>query len=124
MKPEGAQETASVLSPTPPPPTAEFGLTLAEPDQNQVFTETPITLSGITQANAWLAVSAEEDDYLALADEDGAFEQDVDLVGGVNEIIVTAFSEEGYPVEEKVLAVYSSQFGQAETDEAEEEENE
>lgn len=94
-------------SPTPKP---EFAITLAEPADLDVFTENPVSVSGITKAGAYVAISAEEDDYFVQADTKGAFEIEIELIGGVNEIIITAFDEKGSEVTQKLFLVYSTEF--------------
>lgn len=100
----------STTTESPETPTAEFGITIAKPLDTQVLTERTTIVSGITKANAWVAISTEDEDYIVEADEEGSFEQEVDLVGGVNEIIITAFDEEGASIEEKITIVFSSEF--------------
>ena len=103
-------------------PTAEFGITIAKPLDTQVLTEGTTLVSGITKPNIWVTISAEDEDYIFEADEEGSFEQEVDLVGGVNEIIIIAFDEEGTSVEEKITVVFSSEFAK-QTEETEEASN-
>ena len=89
---------------------ADFGITIAKPQNYQVITSSPTVISGVTKPEAWVSVSAEDEDYIINADEDGAFEVEVDTVGGVNEIVITAFDEDGAQVEEKLVFVYSTEF--------------
>lgn len=102
--------STSTTTESPETPTAEFGMTIAKPLNTQVLTEGTTFISGITKANAWVAISTEDEDYLLEADEEGSFEQEVDLVGGANEIIITAFDEEGASIEEKITIIFSSEF--------------
>jgi hypothetical protein len=95
---------------TPTPAPVSFGITIADPQNLQVITESPVTLSGITKPGAQVAISAEEEDYVTTADTDGEFEVDIELTGGVNEIIITAFDENGSGTEEKLVLVYSTEF--------------
>ena len=97
----------SQATPTPKP---EFAISLASPSDLDVFSENPVSLSGITKANAFVAVSTEEEDYLTQADTKGSFEVSVELIGGVNQIVITAFDEKGSEVTQKLLLVYSSEF--------------
>jgi len=102
----------SVTQDTPEEKAEEFGLTIAKPQNSQVITNAPVTVTGITSAGSWVAISAEEKDYLLPADESGSFEQEVDLIGGVNEIIVTAYDTKGTWVSERLLLVFSTEFGE------------
>lgn len=95
-------------SPTPRP---EFIISLAKPEVNDVITVSPMEITGITKANAMVAVSGEESDYVTNAAGDGTFSESVNLVGGVNQILLTAFDEIGNPTQNKLLVVFSSEFG-------------
>ncbi len=107
-----ALKPSTEIATTESPETAavEFGITIAKPLDTQVLTEDTVLVSGITKPDIWLVISAEEEDYLVKADGEGSFEQEVGLIGGVNEIIVTAFGEEGASAEEKITVVFSSEF--------------
>ena len=105
-KPEGASSemTESAENQT------QFGLTIAKPEANSVTNEKTITLSGVSIANSWIAISGEQDDYILQTDEKGGFEYEVDLIGGVNELVISAFDENGASVEKKEIVVYSTDF--------------
>ena len=94
-------------SPTPQP---QIGLTLAKPEDADVVTESPITVSGATKPNAWVTISAESKDYVIKADMNGAFQQLVDLIGGANEIVITSFDESGNSNTQNLIVVLSSEF--------------
>lgn len=85
-------------------------LTIIRPEENDVITSSPVTVSGITKPTTVLIISAENKDYIVKTDEDGSFEQDVDLVGGVNEILF-AHQENGDTTLTKSLKlIYSTEF--------------
>ncbi|MGB6839070.1 MAG: Ig-like domain-containing protein [Microgenomates group bacterium] len=102
---------------------ADFGITIAKPQDYQVITSSQTVLSGVTKPGAWVSVSAEDEDYIINADEDGAFEVEVDTAGGVNEIVITAFDEDGAQVEERLVFVYSTEFAKQIGEDEEEEES-
>lgn len=104
-KPQAASPT-----PTPSSFVSEFKITLDKPEDEDVVTESAVAVSGITKALSWITVSGEKGDYITQSDERGVFAQDVDLVGGVNQIKVTAFDPTGAQSVQKVLVVYSSSF--------------
>lgn len=97
-------------SSTPPPGSAELKITLDKPEDNDVVTNSTVTVSGITKALAWITISGEQGDYIIQADESGVFTQDVNLTPGVNQIKLTAFDSAGNQNVSKVLVVYSSSF--------------
>lgn len=97
-------------SPTPSVATSEFKIVLDKPEQDDVVTQSSITVSGITKALAWITISGEKGDTALQAGQDGGFSQNIDLISGVNQIKVTAFDPAGAQSIEKVLVVYSSAF--------------
>lgn len=93
-----------------PTPTSGFLVSLAKPEERDVIPVTPAPLNGLTKAGALIAVSAEEEDYLTMANDQGLFSESVDLVGGINQILVISFDDKGAVASTKVLVVYSSEF--------------
>jgi len=102
-----SDQSSTEASPTP---STEFGITIAKPEKYQVLTESPFTISGITKGNAWVVISGEEEDSVIQADTDGSFEAEIELTGGANQIIISAFDESGAMVEENLILVYSTEF--------------
>lgn len=88
----------------------DFRITIAKPQDYQVITTSLSVLTGITRPDVWVVISAEDEDYVAKTNESGEFEIEVDLVGGVNEIIITAFDTDGAEIQEKLTLIYSSEF--------------
>lgn len=97
-------------SPTPKEESENSGITIAKPEQNQVVSESPILVSGITKANSWVVISTDDKDYVLKTQANGEFEQEVDLVGGVNQIVFSAFSQQGEKSSSSLLLVYSTEF--------------
>jgi hypothetical protein len=95
-----------------PSATNEFAITIAKPENNQVLTKNPVKVSGLTKVNTWVSISTEENDYLTQATPNGSFEQDIELTGGVNEVIFHAYDENGKSSEAKMILVYSTEFEQ------------
>jgi len=95
---------------TTPTSVPQVGLTLAKPEDTDVVTQSPITVSGATKPNAWVTISAENKDYVIKADINGGFEESVDLIGGANELVVTSFDESGNSNTQKLIVVLSSEF--------------
>lgn len=91
-------------------PNLEFGLTIASPENEDVITQNPLIITGATKSNSYVTVSSEEQDYTLQSAQDGSFEAEIELVGGINEVIVTVFDEEGNTIEEKLTLVYSTEF--------------
>lgn len=104
---KGGSQTSS------PSPKPEFAITIASPSENSVITQSPVLISGITKATALVAISPEEKDYFVTATENGSFEQKVELIGGINKIIFTAFDEKGTEAGQELTVIYSSEFTKA-----------
>jgi hypothetical protein len=102
----------------------DFSITLIKPEANTVVSTSSTTVSGITKPDVWLVISAEEDDYIVKTGNDGSFEEEVDLIAGANEIVVTAIEEDtNNSVYDKFLVVYSTKLDSGD-EESEEEESE
>src|SRR4030042_2801349 len=88
----------------------ELGLVLIKPKDKDVISESPIKLSGITKPKATVVVSLPDQDYIFSTDEDGSFEQEIELSGGVNQIIIKSYDENGNSKENLIKLVYSTEF--------------
>jgi hypothetical protein len=108
LRPDGASTTAP--EETTADAQTDFGITIAKPQDYQVITAPSTTLTGISKPNIWIVVSVEEEDYVEKTDESGEFAIEIDVIGGVNEIIVTAFDTDGTKSQEKLTLVYSSEL--------------
>ena len=91
-------------------------LTIIKPEENDVITSSPVRVSGITKPQSIIIISAEQDDYIIRSGEDGSFEQDVNLTGGVNEILF-ALSDNGDSTQTRMLRIiYSTEFAKEESE--------
>jgi preprotein translocase subunit YajC len=90
--------------------TGELSISIAKPDNMQVFTSSSTTISGLTSPNAWVVISGEDKDWVTQADADGGFSQDVELIGGVNQMVLTAFDKNQNSAKTSLELVYSSEF--------------
>lgn len=99
---------------------SKFIVSLASPNENDVIGKTPVILSGITKVGSQIIISAEEEDYIIETDEKGGFEQEIDLVGGINQIILQAFDKSGTSVKKELTIVYSTEFEKLQSVEEEE----
>lgn len=89
--------------PTPPSITSAL-LTLESPQDEAVFSEDEIWVSGKTKPGALVVITTPLDETVLEADNKGGFEGKVSLEEGANEINVTAYQEENE--ETKSLTVY------------------
>lgn len=107
FKPNGNKTSENIPSITPSP---QFGITIAKPDNLSVITENPTVISGITLADSWVIVSLNENDYIFKSKEDGSFNQEVNLEGGLNQLQISAPGLKGEVVENKLTLIYSTEF--------------
>jgi hypothetical protein len=66
----------------------QVDLTIVSPATNSVTTSQSINIQGISKANSLIPVYAEDKDYLFVADSSGNFTGDVEMGGGINNLIV------------------------------------
>lgn len=107
-KPKTTSQESSNTAPTTSP--QEFSLALAKPEENDVITDSPTVLTGVTAPSAQVIISTEDEDYVTTADSSGAFSQEVDLTGGVNNLTVFAVSQDGQSAEKQLTVVFSTEF--------------
>ncbi|OGM57507.1 hypothetical protein A2955_04120 [Candidatus Woesebacteria bacterium RIFCSPLOWO2_01_FULL_37_19] len=89
-----------------------FQLAISKPQDKDVVTKDKVEISGISKSKVWIVISTENDDFLLQADEDGSFGQEVSLIGGANQLVVSAFDENGVKNDESLVLVYSSEFSE------------
>lgn len=113
-------QNQSEASPTPTP---EFGITIADPEMGQVVTESPTTITGITKPNAFVVASTDDEDYLVKAESDGGFAIEVDVVGGVNQVLIAAIDESGKMVTTSLTIAHSTEITSGASDKKDQEES-
>lgn len=105
--PETEEAQESQPETTPQPTTPPLSLTLYQPEDETVIKQASIVFKGKTAPLATIAILTEEDELILEADADGNFETEVDLIDGVNEIIISAFDEKGNEVSKTLTLVYT-----------------
>ncbi len=85
-------------------------IALSEPEENDILVNQPYKFLGVTQANSLIVISSENKDYIIQSDAQGGFSQDVELVGGVNQIVISSFDQNSNKTEIKRTVVYSTEF--------------
>ncbi len=112
FKAETVSSQSPIASGKPQPSFANhFDLSIAKPDETDLITQTPLTVSGITKAGSWIIISAENKDYMLQAGNDGNFSQDIGLLSGVNQVVITSFDSDGNSLSKTLNLVYSTEFG-------------
>src|SRR3972149_3789509 len=85
-------------------------ITLATPEAEDVIIQNPVKVAGITLKDALVIISSEDEDLLLKADSLGSFEQEVELLGGINQLIVASEDESEGKFEQKLTVVFSTEF--------------
>ena len=103
------------ITPTPvleqPPtliPVSSLSLEIISPEDESIIEEEKITLEGKTAPESVVVVIYPEGENIVEADKEGNFETEITLVGGANEIKITAYDEEGNQAEKNLTLVYST----------------
>ena len=96
--------------PTPIPSLAEpaIFLKIKEPENETAKKKEALTLKGETLPSATIVIIWEEGEDILLADEKGLFETEVTLVGGENEIEISAYDGEGNNASQVLTITYST----------------
>ena len=109
------EENPIVPSPTPLitqaptlTPAVLLPLEIINPENESIIGEEKITLEGKTAPGSVVVVIYPEGENIVEADEEGNFETEITLVGGANEIKITAYDEEGNQAEKNLTLVYST----------------
>ncbi len=93
-----------------PTPNNQAGLTIAKPNYDDVITSLPQAVSGITSKDSWAIISTDSNDYVIKADDKGVFEKEIDLEGGVNQIIVSSVNQDNNISSQELRLIYSTQL--------------
>lgn len=109
------EENPIVPSPTPLitqaptlTPALSLPLEIINPENESIIEEEEITLEGKTIPGSVVVVIYPEGENIVEADEEGNFETEITLVGGANEIKITAYDEEGNQAEKNLTLIYST----------------
>jgi len=89
-------------------PTPSLSLEIISPEDESIIEEEKVTLEGKTAPESVVVVIYPEGENIVEADEEGNFETEITLVGGANEIKITAYDEEGNQAEKNLTLVYST----------------
>jgi len=106
LPPSQVQEEEKITSPTPFP--TQLSLVITSPEDNSIINKEKINISGKTSSEATVVITYEEGEKVIQTDENGNFSTEITLVGGANEITVSAYDEDGNEVTKTLNLVYST----------------
>lgn len=113
LKPTNTTINQNNQNPTPSNQPTEkngTGITIASPQNEDVITENPVRISGITKAGNYVTISTNDKDYIIKTETDGSFQADVELAGGVNQVVVTAIEEDGTNHNQNINLTFSTEL--------------
>jgi len=91
-----------------PTPAAEVVLTITNPEDHSISDQEEITVAGQSLPEAIIVIIYEEGEKILEADENGHFETEIVLVGGDNEIEISAYDLDGNEVTQTLTVVYTT----------------
>lgn len=99
-----------------PSPTSlpTFTLTITSPQADSVVQESTISVTGTTKSKASVTIQYDKGEQIVIAEEDGSFTSEVELVAGANTINISSFDEEGESSEKVLTVVFSTEFPEKE----------
>lgn len=102
------EETTQAEQPTPIPSPASIGLQILSPEDNLLVNQEKINISGKVSVAGTIAILYENGEKIIDSDSSGNFSAEITLVGGENEIIVTAYDEAGNEISKSITVIYST----------------
>ena len=99
--------TASILTPTPTP-VPDFYLEITSPPNNYLSDQDSLEIKGKTNPETIVVFLYNEGEMILKSEQDGSFAGQIELVGGVNEVRISAFDQEGHEAEEILSIIYST----------------
>lgn len=91
-------------------PQQQGGISILSPQNQLVVKNSPVNITGISTPNSILVISAEDEDYIIETSESGAFEQEVELIPGLNQIKFFSFQSGQKIGESELILAFSSNF--------------
>jgi len=102
------QQTQEEKIPSPTPSATQLSLIITSPEDNSIINKEKVNISGKTSSEATVVIIYEEGEKIIETDENGNFTSEITLVGGANEITVSAYDKEGNEATKTLNLVYST----------------
>jgi hypothetical protein len=101
-------ETSSLQIGQPTPTPLIQNLIIDNPTEDFISNQEKITVSGKTISEATVVITYEEGEKILTADSQGLFNTEITLLGGANEIKISAFEPDGNESSVIINGVYST----------------
>lgn len=106
---QSSQITEKEINITPSPQAEEkLPLTIISPENNALVNQEKLEIVGKTSPKSMVAIIYEEGEKIIEADEKGDFTMEITLVGGGNEINISAFDSQNNEASKNLNIVYST----------------
>lgn len=106
ITPEKETSSPQINQTTPTPPART--LTIDNPTEDFISNQEKITVSGKATPEASVVIIFQEGEKIITADSEGVFSAEITLMGGANEIKISAFDTEGEETSKIINGVYST----------------
>lgn len=103
----------SEVTALPQEPQEVSDLIVTQPEDKLVVSEDTITIKGSATPRATVVILTPAQEAVLEAKTDGSFEEEVELDGGPNEIVVKSFDEQGRESTQELTVVYSTELTKA-----------
>lgn len=107
--------TGEAIPTTTPPKQEEIQtsqLVVTSPENNSVVSTNKVVIEGTAPPEAAVVITTNAAEVIVQAEKDGQFRQEIELEGGVNEVKVTAYDNDGNKSEQILMVVYSTELGE------------
>lgn len=88
----------------------QSSILITQPENNSIVPENKVIIKGATTPNSTVVLLTPADEEIVQSDKDGAFEQEVELEGGPNEIKILSYDSAGNEQQATLMVVYSTEF--------------
>ena len=106
--PQEENSTEEKETPTPFPQKQELSLTVLSPEDNSISDQEEIEVSGKAISSTIVVILYQDGEKILEADKEGNFKTTITLLGGSNEIKISAYDSEGNEVSKTLTVVYST----------------
>jgi hypothetical protein len=89
---------------------SKSSITIAKPENGDVLGNDVTTISGISMPNAKMLISSNLEDHFLTSNENGAFEQEIELAPSINQIDIIVIDENSTVATENIVIVYSNEY--------------
>jgi len=83
-------------------------LTIDSPEDEAIFSNSQVTVSGTTTADSYIIITTPTNTYFATASDKGSFSQEIEIDSGANIIQIDAIDPDDNQTSKSILVTYST----------------